>query len=381
MTLRAYVPWIAGLFVAAAGAAGLAGAHNLVRPVPSVPARVEPEHRPASEPGPVGPNRLFFVGGDGLLLCDPDGKNQKKVDDKHDPMRPAQVRLSPNGKTLARLVAPAVPPDQQPDPSQPGTLHVRGLDEKGPGTSLGIECHSFAWSADGTEIVFSSAGEPRPGPPRRGAGTRNRERQDEGPNPPQNPGRPPHSRLGVRREALPDPGGNDEDWATTLYLVDRAGTDCEPVNDPKEEGWAPGSHRTENECSTTAGRTLCRSSRTIPPSGFSTWTRASGRKVSNIAAAGMLTAFCWSADGKRIAYTWLESVADQNGDTWTVARLVTCDPDGRHPVAVELAKTRDYGARAGGGRLALMQLSEEVVRQCFHGYEEGIPCVFGCSRA
>ena len=37
-----------------------------------------------------------------------------------------------------------------------GTLHIRGLDEKELGTNLGVECETFAWSPDGTEIACSN---------------------------------------------------------------------------------------------------------------------------------------------------------------------------------------------------------------------------------
>src|SRR5205085_740972 len=60
-------------------------------------------------------------------------------------------KLSPDGKQLAVLIqlrediADGRPPRRK--------LHVRGLDEKEPGTDLGVECQTFAWSPDGSEIA------------------------------------------------------------------------------------------------------------------------------------------------------------------------------------------------------------------------------------
>ena len=62
--------------------------------------------------------------------------------------------LSPDGKQLATLFPVRCRPTTEPyDQAPHATLHVRGIDEKEPGTSLGVECQMFVWSPDGTEIV------------------------------------------------------------------------------------------------------------------------------------------------------------------------------------------------------------------------------------
>ena len=61
------------------------------------------------------------------------------------------------GRCSRSLSSTRLPPDD----GTPGaklrtaTLHVRGIDEKEPGTNLGVTCMGFAWSPDGTEIACS----------------------------------------------------------------------------------------------------------------------------------------------------------------------------------------------------------------------------------
>jgi RNA polymerase sigma factor (sigma-70 family) len=343
MTVRTYLPWIAGLLlVALLTAVSVAAALTRAPSAPPDPPRLVLEPQPEPKPAPVGPNKLFFVGGDCFLWSDPDGKNQTKVKSKSDLNRPAQVRLSPDGKTLAQLITVEVPDDLAPGEFPPGTLHVRGLEEKEPGTNLGIECESFAWSADGTEIVYSGLGKPKNGEQERPV---------------------VHGIVNVKtkaRTALKFPTehiildwshdgkyfltrrGNDEDWSTTLFRVSRDGTEHKALHDPKEQG-------TDGRLSPEGKRVLYTSRPNlvqISPTDSALWVLDLGtgkrNKVSNIAAEGMLTGFCWSPDGKRIAYTWGQSVEDMNNESRLVAWLVVCDPDGKNAAKVELVKGLEY---------------------------------------
>jgi Tol biopolymer transport system component len=59
------------------------------------------------------------------------------------------------------------------------------------------------------------------------------------------------------------------------------------------------------------------------------WLRANGSNV----------AYCWSPDGKRIAYVWQE--LDGPGDDpnkMYEARLIVCDPDGRNAKTIAAAQ-------------------------------------------
>ena len=106
---------------------------------------------------PKGPNKLLVMRNGYLTLLDPDGKNERRVSTNPDLYHTSRARLFPDGKMLAIPILDPLPPDD----GIPGaklrtaTLHVRGLDEKEPGTNLGVACMACAWSPDGTEVVCS----------------------------------------------------------------------------------------------------------------------------------------------------------------------------------------------------------------------------------
>src|SRR5260221_5357319 len=107
-----------------------------------------PSKPPGVEPPIAGPNKLLFYRADHLTLIDPDGKNEKELSKESSEFRLHDAKLSPDGKVLAVLYPPSWKP------------HVRGIEAKAPGTVLAVECHSFVWSTDGTEIAYSwEAGE------------------------------------------------------------------------------------------------------------------------------------------------------------------------------------------------------------------------------
>ena len=88
-------------------------------------------------------------------MLDPDGKNEAKLSEDGKLYHPGGAMLSPDGKQIATLVPDPLPPDDGTNTTKrrTATLHVRGIDEKEPGTSLGVECQLFVWSGDGTEIL------------------------------------------------------------------------------------------------------------------------------------------------------------------------------------------------------------------------------------
>ncbi len=163
--LKAAVPLAAvalGL-VTCAVLAAQPGDPELTLPAPPKPAPVlfiakvfEPVPAKA-EPKPVlqGPNKILFYRAGTLVLIDPDGKNEKKVSEDRGIFHPGDARLAPDGKSLAVLHRIEIPNDPLPGERPKIVLHVRGLDEKEPGTNLGVECQMFFWSPDGSEIVYS----------------------------------------------------------------------------------------------------------------------------------------------------------------------------------------------------------------------------------
>jgi Tol biopolymer transport system component len=345
MTLRAYFPWIAGLILALLTTVGLAATLTGARPVPDDSPRPAPEPQPERKPAPVGPNKLFYVGTDHFLFTDPDGKNEKKVRFKPDLHRSPHPRLSPDGKTVAVLLSTPLPDDPLPGVPPPAMLHVRGLDEKEPATNLGVECESFAWSADGTEIVYSALGKPRNGAeePTMVHGVVNVKTKAKTalkfP--------PAHTIIDWSRDGkyFLTRRANDEDLSTTLFRVSRDGTEHKALADPKEQG-------TDARLAPDGKRVLYTSRPNVVPlfpGDSALWVldldTGKRTKVSALAPRGFLTGFCWAPDGKRLAYTWTDST-EENNEVRLVVWLVVCDPDGKNAAKVSLANTQEYLAQS-----------------------------------
>ena len=149
-----------------------------------------------------GPNKILVLRNGYLTLMDPDGKNERKVSTDPDLYHTSGARLSPDGKMLAIPVLDPLPPDD----GIPGaklrtaTLHVRGIDEKEPGTNLGVPCMACVWSPDGTEIACSQV-TARPESDF-GRDQRPHQREDEGEDRAEASGRPRHHRLVAGRQGL-----------------------------------------------------------------------------------------------------------------------------------------------------------------------------------
>jgi dipeptidyl aminopeptidase/acylaminoacyl peptidase len=73
---------------------------------------------------------------------------------------------------------------------------------------------------------------------------------------------------------------------------------------------------------------------------------ATGRSmpVADLPLNGEIGSFCWSPDGKRIAYTWRqvhEGVKKEElGEKETESHLVVCDPDGKNQRTIASEKAR-----------------------------------------
>lgn len=53
-------------------------------------------------------------------------------------------------------------------------------------------------------------------------------------------------------------------------------------------------------------------------------------KLEDVPLNGDIQGFCWSPDGKKIAYTWREVHEGTRDERETFSSLVTCDPDGKN---------------------------------------------------
>lgn len=362
--LKALVP-VVGLVALGLLTCGLMAAPDplgsgspLPRAVAATPGRAPqaPKTKPAAAPVPVSPNKILFDrAGRRLAIIDPDGKNETKVSEDPDTHYHTQgVLLSPDGKTIAALVLDPLPPDTPPGLNYAtATLHVRRLTEKEPGTSLGIRCQSLAWSPDGTEIVYSDFMD---GPNRKTEAA--------------------HGIVNVKtmeKAALRLPAGHlVTDWSrdgkyflTTsalgtpgkpptvrLHLMHRDGTEHKALTDGKPPAGggriSPDGRRvlfTELNFSPDAPR---------PAFTLQLLDVASGKatKVEDVPLNAEVQGYCWSPDGRKIAYAWREILAGKPEEVANNERecfLVVCDPDGKNAKTIATEK-------AGNGVVAIGNL-------------------------
>ena len=72
---------------------------------------------------------------------------------------------------------------------------------------------------------------------------------------------------------------------------------------------------------------------------------ASGKMtpVADVPINGEVRSYCWSPDGKRIAYTWSEVLVgkpEELADKEIESQLVVCDPDGKNAKTIASEKGR-----------------------------------------
>jgi len=315
-----------------------------VPPVPPEPPRpvvqvdLTPPVRVASEvrkPNPIA-GRILFDGGGHVSLIDPDGKERKVVAERGTNVGVKLGRLSPDGKLIAytRRTDQLLPQDR---------LYYRvvgSTDE----IDLGVSFEQyFAWSPNSTEIAFSNTVLDE-----NTGGTRKERRVV--------------NLLTKETTVLKLPPGHTiMDWSRDgkyfltrsisrvkgppdsfahLCLIDRSSGEIhKTLTDPKQYCY-------EGRLSPDGTRLLCIGTQPMPDKDGRPWPRlrpnklwvldlTTDRAVKVSPDAGYITGFCWSPDGKRIAYSWgssREPVA-LNGQIpdW---RLVTCDPDGKNPMIV-----------------------------------------------
>lgn len=339
--LKAALP-LAVLALGAAACVVLAAGNNPppppAKPQAAIGIRVEqPPAKGAPKPLPKGPNKLLVERNGLLALIDPDGKNETKIDEKQGKKPPRGVQLSPDGKSVAANIVGILPPDDGTRVARraPTSLHVRKLDEKEPGTDLGVQCQTYIWSPDGTELACSEFVD----------GT------DKVPD-------ATHFVINVKtkeKTALKLPADHViTDWSrdgkffftTTfalkdgkpsarLYLMNRDGTESKALTDEKQVAML-------GRLSPDGKRVLFHAV-TLGPKGqpedrqreMAVLDIATGKatKVEEVPLNAELQGYCWSPDGKQIAYCWREVHAgkpEEVRDKETETHLIVCDPDGKN---------------------------------------------------
>jgi RNA polymerase sigma factor (sigma-70 family) len=301
-------------------------------PAPTEPAPAQPTPNESPQLPARGPNTITFWRDGQMMVIDPDGKNEKAVrgDGEHSP---GMGGLSPDGKKVAVLVPPddGTPGEKQASMS----LRVRVLAEKGPGTDLGLVGNSFVWSPDSTEIASTLM-----------SGL---------------PGAVETKTVVVnvatgKKTTLTLPAGHFvTDWArdgkllttritgtkpdemkAALCLVNRDGTAEKVLTDEKL-------FATFGRIAPDGTRVLftrvprSKDERENPPkrADLVVFDVATGKTsaVRDVPLNGFIVSFCWSPDGKRIAYVWREIHEGQPAEVFdkeTESHLVVCDADGRN---------------------------------------------------
>jgi Tol biopolymer transport system component len=312
--------------------------------------------RADAEPLPKVPNRLLLIRDGGLTLIDPDGKNELQLKDKKPAETvktisvPSKARLSPDGKLVAVLMQTraGVPQPGDPEVRPSLKLYVRGLDDKQPRTDLGVECQAFAWSADGTEIVCSDF--------------------TDGPN--KKSPEATHFVVNVKTKKkttlkLPEDHlisdwssdgryflttsmrlGKDQP-AVRLHRWTRDGSEEKVLTDPKQGAAVMGRFSPDGT------RVLFQVMVRDPKADSTAFTRTvsvldvpSGKAtpVADTPLNGEIMGYCWSPDGKRIAYTWREihsGKPEDNQGKETESHLVVCDPSGKNAKTIASEKGRN----------------------------------------
>jgi Tol biopolymer transport system component len=214
-------------------------------------------------------------------------------------------------------------------------LYIHKLDEKGPGTDLGVETESFVWSPDGTEIACTLGefgGEKAP--------------------------ETTHTVINVTtkaKTALKIPSGHiitdwsrdgkffltmaiavkDEKPSARLYLMNRDGTEHKALTDETQLSMM-GKMSPDGNRVLFVGVTLPAKDKPVPPKrDMMVLDIATGKttKVEDVPLNAELQGYCWSPDGKKIAYSWREVHEGKPEDLInkeTESHVIVSDPDGKN---------------------------------------------------
>ncbi|MFO0797661.1 MAG: sigma-70 family RNA polymerase sigma factor [Gemmataceae bacterium] len=339
---------LAPLALAAVASAALAAGLLTAQPTPPAPpapapAGAQPGTKAAARPVLKAPNRILVTLNRAILLIDPDGKSQQRLTSfEPDAGMAFDAKLSPDGTRVAVVRAVASEPGEQ---VVRRSLFVFPVNREGEPEDLKVDGEIAFWSSDGTELLVARAdgrarGKDRPNFQHQlvnattGRATAVKLPSD-------------HivtSWLADGRFVTTRLGGTPDDLTARVFLMNRDGTESKAVTDAKVI-IAGGSASPDG--------TRMLGQRPVFKAGQGNRGEAEREDLVLIDVAtgrvtpvevppnGALHGYCWSPDGKRIAYTWRQQhkgTPDQLARTETESRLIVADPDGKNARTVLTAK-------------------------------------------
>lgn len=310
------------------------------------------------KPAVKGPNKLLLFNSQNVFLFDPDGKNEKKISDQlksfpaemviGDPaVGEDKLWLSPDGKRLAAVMFRKRRGGFA-YPSAPGTLYVADLDENAQWIDLNHRCLTAAWSPDGNQVAttdWDTNGFNRPNKRRQTTShlINVKTKEKEKLNLPDNHVITDWTRDGKHLLTYSihqkDDGASLE--TTRLYLMNRDGTEHKALSDVDLDLHS-------GRISPDETRVLCiHPKENAPRRGdiellVLDVARGKSIKVGELPDGALLRGFCWSPDGKQIAYTYAWSEADKDNPPRAPAvigsHVVVRDAEGKNPKTVVTQK-------------------------------------------
>lgn len=315
---------------------------------PSVIAVRSAATKPDPKPVPKGPNKLIFrrnmqdATTPGVLtIVDPDGKNEQALPDGDLEHQPYEMWFSPDGDRLA-VINGAIDPETK---NLSYRLYVRKTADADTVTDLGVACRIATWSADGTQLactnwdgldstkwVYSSFlvdVETKKKTPLKLPDT--------------------HVITDWSRDGkyflTTSQKWTKESVEMRMHLMNRDGTEHKALTGETQLAgrgkFSPDGKRVLFERVTVPKK----DQKKWPPEELAILDLVTGKStvVEGVPTGETVMSFCWSPNGKQIAYVWMDyaakrGVVDLKGVTTTI---VVCDADGKNSKTVASAKATE----------------------------------------
>ena len=323
------------------------------KPIPAVAFKITPaEDKQPPAPKTADPGRLLVWKETKFVFVTPDGKEESAFDPEHPDKRVIfnEPILSPDGKQVAFMVNEDPPTDQEGNRRR--HLYYRALDGKTPGVKIELNPMTAFWDRDSKALIST---EFVPGKDeesfnltvwRIDVATKEKTKLDL-----------PGNTVAYAASA------DGKTFVTTQYdlkakeihlaLVSRDGKDVTKLCQVRTEGANP---RLSPDGTKILFEDLDpdeKPAKDTPPLHrlFVVDCKTKARtRLAEVPLNAMLIGYCWSPDGKRIAYSWkqvqpgvplaanTENINDPKLNTETESHLVVCDANGKNPKTVMTIK-------------------------------------------